>query len=196
MSKKKKIVGIGYILAGGKSSRMGTDKGFLVLNGKAIVQHVIEQIQPALDKVIIVSDNPHYQKFGLEIIGDLIKNIGPAGGIYSALNHASSNQIFIVSCDVPFINSAAVNFMIEASKQSQITLPQHENKIEPLFGIYSKQCLPQWKKNIQQGIIKLQSLVSQFDLLKVNVDNNTLFDKSFFSNINTKTDFENAIHEI
>lgn len=196
MSGAEKIFVTGYILAGGKSSRMGTDKGLLMLNGKAIVQHVIDQIQPTVDKVIIVSDNPHYQKFGLDMIGDLIKDIGPAGGIYSALSHTNSNQIFAVSCDMPFINSAAVRFMIEAAKKSQITLPQHKNKIEPLFGVYSKQCLLQWEKMIRQGTIKLQSLVSQFELLKVNVEKNELFNNLFFSNINTKIDFENAIQEI
>lgn len=196
MSRAEKYFVNGYILAGGKSSRMGTDKGLMMLNGKATVQHVIEQMQPAVDKVIIVSNNPDYKKFGLEVIGDLIKDIGPAGGIYSALSHANSNYVFIMSCDMPFINSGAIKLLIEKSNQLQITLPEYENRIEPLFGVYSKECLPQLEKLIHQGTIKLQDLVSQFELLKVNVDNNELFHESFFMNINTKEDFENALQQI
>jgi molybdopterin-guanine dinucleotide biosynthesis protein A len=182
----------GYILAGGKSSRMGTDKGLLLFEGKAMVQYVIEQLQPLFSKLVIVSNNPEYEKFGLEVIPDLIKDIGPAGGIYTALKHSEAKLNFIVSCDMPFVTKEAIGFIIKNTSESQIVLLENQGKIEPLFGIYAKNCEDIWFELIQQNTIKLQKMVSYFKLKTIPVENNEIFKESFFKNINTKEDFKNA----
>src|SRR6478736_747967 len=117
-----------YILAGGKSSRMGTDKGLILLKDKSIIEYVIEIVKPLFKKVFIVSTNSDYSKFGLELIPDLIKEIGPAGGILTAMDHCETEIFFVVSCDMPFISSAAVEFLISESQQYQITVPIHLQK--------------------------------------------------------------------
>jgi molybdopterin-guanine dinucleotide biosynthesis protein A len=182
----------GYILAGGKSSRMGTDKGLLLIEGKAMIEYVIEQMQPLFGKLVIVSNNPEYEKFGLEVIPDLIKEIGPAGGIYTALNHSEAKMNFIVSCDMPFVTAAAIEFVIKNSEESQIVLLENKGKLEPLFGAYSKDCEQKWLQLIQQEKVKLQDMVLHFKLEKIPVENNEIFKDSFFKNINTKADFNNA----
>jgi len=182
----------GYILAGGKSSRMGTDKGLLLFEGKAMIQYVIEQMQAVFSKLVLVSNNPEYEKFGLEVIPDLIKDSGPAGGIYTALKHSKAKLNFMVSCDMPFITKEAIAFIIENTNESQIVLLENQGKIEPLFGIYSKDCENIWLELIQQNTIKLQKMVSHFNLKTIPVENNEIFKKSFFNNINTKEDFDNA----
>ncbi|MEX2564732.1 MAG: molybdenum cofactor guanylyltransferase [Cyclobacteriaceae bacterium] len=144
----------GYILAGGKSSRMGEDKGLKLFNGKALVKTVIVQMQLAVDKVVIVSNNKYYQQFGLEVIEDVVKNIGPAGGIYTALQHISTDKNFIVSCDMPFVIAESIAFMLKNSDDSEITMPEMNRKLEPLFGVYSKICLPGWKALIDDDCIK------------------------------------------
>ncbi len=190
MSIKKNING--YILAGGKSSRMGTDKGLLKFNGKPIIQIIVEQLQPAVSNAIIVSKNKAYKKFGLEVIPDLINDKGPAGGIHAALSHTDSDKIFVVSCDMPNITTNAIQYIVEQSFHSQITLPLNDGKVEPLFGIYAKTCLPLWQQLIEQGKIKLQEMVTHFELLKINVENRKLFNAELFSNINDKNDLLNA----
>jgi molybdenum cofactor guanylyltransferase len=184
----------GYILAGGKSSRMGIDKGLMLIDDVAMVQYVIAKLKPVVDKVVIVSNNPEYKIFGLDVLEDLIKDIGPAGGIYTALNHTNTEKNFVVSCDMPFITSGAVCFMIENSSTSEITLPAYNQMIQPLFGIYSKACLPRWKFLIDQGIIKLHDLIRQFNLKKLNIEKNDLFGEKIFLNLNSKTDFENPFN--
>jgi molybdopterin-guanine dinucleotide biosynthesis protein A len=186
----------GYILAGGKSSRMGTDKGLLLFEGKAMIQYVIEQLQPVFDKLVIVSNNPEYEKFGLKVITDSIKDIGPAGGIYTALNHSDTQLNFIVSCDMPFITKEAIEFIIKNTNESQIVLLENQGKLEPLFGIYSKDCEQIWLELIEQNTIKLQKMVSYFKLKTIPVENNEIFKESFFKNINTKEDFNNALNRI
>lgn len=185
-----------YILAGGKSSRMGKDKGFLNFNDKPLVQTIVEQLQPVVNKIIIVSNNPDYEKFGLNVIPDLIKDTGPAGGIHAALTNAQSEQIFIVSCDMPFITIPSAAYMMKQAAHSQIALPLYHGKIQPLFGVYSRQCLAKWKQLIEQGIIKLQEMVTHFDLLKIDIENNKLFNDLLFTNINDINDYNNALKQL
>lgn len=185
-----------YILAGGKSSRMGTDKGLLLFEGKAMIQYVIDQMQPVFDNLIIVSNNQEYEKFGLEVIPDLIKHIGPAGGIYTALKHSETKLNFIVSCDMPFVTKEAIQFVFKNRTESQIVLLENQGKIEPLFGIYAKDCEAVWLELIHQNTIKLQDMVLHFKLKTIPVENNEIFTKYFFKNINTKEDFDNALNRI
>jgi molybdopterin-guanine dinucleotide biosynthesis protein A len=186
----------GYILAGGKSSRMGTDKGLLLFEGKPMIQYVIEQMQPIFDKLVIVSNNPEYEKFGLEVIPDLIKDIGPAGGIYTALHHSEAKMNFMVSCDMPFVTQEAIAFIVKNAVENQIVLLENQGKLEPLFGLYAKDCEAVWLQLIQQKTIKLQDMVSYFKLKIIPIENNEIFTASFFKNINTKEDFNNALNRI
>ena len=195
MIKIKKNIN-GYILAGGKSSRMGTDKGLLHFHGKPIVQTIIDQILPTVNKTVIVSNNAEYEKFGLEVFADLITDVGPAGGIHAAMTHTDSEQILVVSCDMPYITTDAIQYMIEQASQSQITLPLNREKIEPLFGVYSKKCLPLWQQLIEQGMIKLQEMVTHFELLKINIETNELFNDLLFLNINDKNDLQRALKKL
>ena len=132
----------------------------------------------------------------MQVIGDLIKNIGPAGGIHGALSNAQTAQIFIVSCDMPFITAHAAKYIMQHAAYSQITLPLYHGKIQPLFGVYSRQCLPKWNQLIQQRIIKLQEMIMHFDLLKIDTQKNELFVDLLFTNINDKNDFNRALKQL
>ena len=182
----------GYILAGGKSSRMGSDKGLMLLDGKPLILPIIEQLKPAVDKLVIVSNNQAYAALGHELITDIVKDIGPAGGIYSALSHSKTDKNFILSCDMPFVTTAAIEFIIRQPSSSQIVLPVHNGQMEPMFGLYSRSCLTQWHALIQQGFLKLQEMVGRFDLLKLEVSDNPVFANNLFVNINTPEDFKKA----
>ena len=182
-----------YILAGGKSSRIGKDKGLLELQNKLLVEHVVERLKPAVNKLFIVTSNSEYKKFGYELVEDKIKNAGPSAGIQSALLHTDQKKIFVVSCDMPFVKSAALKYLLSVSETYEITVPMFKEKLEPLFGIYSKSCLPRWEELMQSGTLKLQSLIEQFNFQKIKVDSNPLFDDIMFTNLNTQTDFMNAL---
>lgn len=191
---EEEIKGIdGYILAGGKSSRMGTDKGLLSFHGEPLVSGIIKQISPAVQEVFIVSNNAEYNKFGCDVIPDMIHDIGPAGGIHAALLHTDKPQVFVLSCDMPFVTPEAIKYIIQQSTHPQITLPLHKGKIQPLFGVYSKNCLLKWRQIIEEGIFKLQEMVTHFDLLKINTENNDSFNDSVFTNVNDKDSFEKAL---
>ncbi len=183
-----------YILAGGNSSRMGTDKGMMLLNGKPIVQYVLEQLQLTFKNVSIVSNNPEYEMFGVEVIPDIITGVGPAGGVFAALNHSDKAYNFIVGCDMPFITTSIIDLVLNEVANADIVLPLISGRLEPLFGIYSKSCIQIWHGLINQKIIKLQDMVSYFNLKKIDLDRLGQYNDIFLTNINTRADLEKAIN--
>ena len=78
-----------FILAGGKSRRMGTDKGIISFNGKAMVQYSIDKANQLSDRVTIISNNLAYKEFGVSVVKDIVPNIGPIGGVYTCLLYTS-----------------------------------------------------------------------------------------------------------
>ena len=186
----------GYILAGGRSSRMGEDKGLILLNRKPIISYVINQLKPAVDKIIIVSNNIDYAQFGYEVITDTIKNIGPSAGILAALNHTDTEKNLIVSCDMPFITTDTIECIINKSNDYQIAVPIYKDKYEPMFAVYSKECIGKWEDLIMHGTYKMIDIINHFGVLKLNVDNNQEFNDSIFININTKDDYQKALDKL
>ena len=137
MITKKPITGI--ILAGGKSSRMGSDKGFLMLNSKAFVQYSIDALKPLVSEIIIVSDNPNYDNFGLKRVNDIIKEAGPVSGICSGLEASKSDYNLILSCDIPLITTAVLKKLIDAKDDtSEIIQIETNGKTIPLIALYKK----------------------------------------------------------
>ena len=92
-----------FILAGGKSSRMGMDKGTMDFNGIAMVDRVIRVCKSVFSCATVVANSAQYFQYGLPVIKDVIPNLGPVGGIYTSLLHSTSEWIFVVSCDMPFV---------------------------------------------------------------------------------------------
>ncbi|MGC1205970.1 MAG: molybdenum cofactor guanylyltransferase [Flavobacteriaceae bacterium] len=138
MIQKKNITGI--ILAGGKSSRMATDKGFLLLNGKPFVQYSIDALKPLVSEIMIVSDNQDYDIFGLKRINDITKNAGPVAGIYSGLEASSNEYNLILSCDIPLISSEILQQLIDnIDNESQIIQVESQGKSMPLIALYKKE---------------------------------------------------------
>ncbi len=181
-----------YVLAGGKSSRMGADKGLILLNDKPMIQYVIEQLKPLCKNIFIVTNNSEYKKLGFECIEDEIKNIGPAGGIFSALNHTNTPHNFVVSCDMPFIRTKGIEYIMMHSLDHEITIPVFKNHLQPMCGVYNKNILDKWQSLILKDERKLQSMVKLFLLKQLELDYNILFDANFFKNINTPEELKDA----
>ncbi|WP_052143582.1 molybdenum cofactor guanylyltransferase [Wocania ichthyoenteri] len=137
MVNKKDITGI--ILAGGKSSRMGTDKSFLMLNEKPFIQYSIEALKPLVSEIIIVSDNQNYDAFGFKRVNDITKNAGPIAGICSGLEASSTTYNLILSCDIPLINSEILKKLIHAvDDDSEIIQIENQGKTMPLIALYKR----------------------------------------------------------
>ncbi|NLV69063.1 MAG: molybdenum cofactor guanylyltransferase, partial [Spirochaetes bacterium] len=102
----------GCIIAGGKSGRFGSDKSLHVFNGKPLVRHVYDAVHPVIDKIFIAANDPEKFAFmGLEVVPDIIPDLGPLGGIYTALETFELKRVFVLPCDMPYLSSELISFM-------------------------------------------------------------------------------------
>lgn len=188
---KKNISGI--VLAGGKSSRMGTDKGLLELNGKTFIEHVLSALIPVVDTVFIIANNGSYHKFGYPVYEDIIKDCGPMGGIYTGLVKSTTSKNIIVSCDIPFITTKTLSDIILGAGNAEIAVPEHGGKLEPLCAIYTKGCIERFGQLLEKKEWKMQEALKYFNTTKVQFPEKKEFEKNFI-NINTPQEFINQIN--
>ena len=179
----------GIILSGGKSTRMGTDKGLIPFNGKPMIETVIDHMLPLCNQLLISTNNQEYQKFGFEMIADDYENMGPIAGILSSFPHAKNERILLISCDLPNASTSFLAQLIFLAKDFDITLPVSDGLTQPLCGVYSKKIIDQLKLLVLNGETKLQNLVRNFNLRIIEKKDCGDFDlKIELANMNTKTD--------
>ncbi|MDI6767277.1 MAG: molybdenum cofactor guanylyltransferase [Bacteroidota bacterium] len=142
---------VGVILAGGKSSRMGQNKAMLEFRGKPFIQHIAETLKEIFEEVIIISDDTEAYKFlYLPVYVDVYKNCGPLGGIHSAFINSNTENIFVASCDLPFINFDVVRFLIDHHSHNEVTVFSVDQQIQPLFGLYNRSCFLELENHLKQ----------------------------------------------
>lgn len=181
MTDKKNITGI--ILAGGKSSRMGTDKGFLKLNNKLFIEHIIDALKPLVSNVIIVSNLKSYDIFGLQRINDDIENAGPLAGIYSGLKASKTELNLVLSCDVPLINKKNLQQLLDAAEEAiDIVQIESQGQQMPLIALYKKQCESIFHKLLLNDERRLHQAVSACNSKSISLNPE---DDIYTTNINT-----------
>ena len=163
ISSSKDITGI--ILAGGKSLRYGRNKALVEVDGTRLIERVISVMQPLFETLIIITNTPReYDYLQLPMHEDVIKGLGPVGGVYTGLETISSESGFFVACDMPFLQSDLIHHMVEIKGDFDAVVPKVDWKIEPLHAIYTRNCLPVIKKLIDaQGY----QIIKFFDNIRV-----------------------------
>lgn len=186
MPTKQHITGV--ILAGGKNTRMGSDKGLLQVGGKSIMERQIAVLQPLVKEIIIIHNGDNYTQLGHQIHIDIIPDCGPMGGIYTALMVSQTPKIFVLSCDMPFVSPELIKMIIEEAENYDIAIPRHGNKLEPLYAIYDQSCLGTLKKLLDQRALKMMDALQFFKVKEIRVPDKILVTQPFI-NINTPEDY-------
>lgn len=178
----------GIILAGGKSSRMGTTKGLLDLQGKTFIAHCLQALQPLVEDLYIVSDDPIYDPYPATRIEDIWKDCGPLGGLYSGLSETKSEYNIVLSCDVPFVNSTVLNLLVNAiDKDFDVVQLQSEGRSHPLIGIYHKNCSTHFKEVLESGERRLIVALESLRVKTIPLDTQLA---PLVRNINTQTEYQ------
>jgi len=181
MGSKRNITGI--ILAGGKSSRMGRDKGFVLFKGKLFIQHILEAMSPLVDNIIIVSDNTDYDAFNVTRTNDDIKNAGPLAGLYSGLNHTKTELNLVLSCDVPLITTEVLKKLVDAiSIDTEIIQLKSNNRTMPLLAVYHKKCAATFLKLLKNDERRMTTAINNFKVKTIILETDL---KQYTANINT-----------
>ena len=181
---------LGVILSGGKSSRMGTDKGLLEYQGKPMVEYSIELLKSYCDELVISTNSLDYLEFGYQTIPDLIPDIGPIGGMFSVMTMLKADYYFFVSCDIPHSNNKLVSELLMHKGKAKAVVPRHsEGKIEPLYGVYSYEVLAIVKNQIEKENYKLMNLLEACETFYYDVLDEFMRENPvLFKNINNPKD--------
>lgn len=186
---KKHITGI--VLAGGKSKRMGSDKGFVLYNGKPFIQHSIDALEPLVSEIIIVSNNPEYDIFKKKRVADIIPDAGPLAGLYTGLHHSKTEDNLVLSCDVPLINTIVLKELINHSHEADIVQIESQDRKMPLIALYKKKCKDQCLSLLEQGERRLRVLVAQSNTKTIRL-NKIL--EGYTKNVNTPIELKDIIN--
>lgn len=185
------------ILAGGKSSRIGSDKdkAILKLNGKHLIDIVISKLKRIVgDNIIIVGPPEKYPSYK-QVVPDLFNQRGLLVGLYSGLKSSASRYNLVVGCDMPFLKVELLQYMRDKMDSNDIIIPRYaKSYIEPLCAIYSKDCLSVMERNIEAGILSIRRIfpylkvryIEEKEIKRVDSELNSFF------NINYKEDFIRA----
>ncbi len=176
------------ILAGGKSSRMRTDKGFVNYKNKPFVQRIIETVVPLVSETIIISNNPNYDIFGLKRYPDLIENAGPLAGIYTGLHYSKTENNLVISCDVPLINSEILERLTrDNSDEFEVVQLESQGKEMPLIARYKKSCENTFLELLNQGERRVRKALKSCSVKTITVKQ---ANEKLTANINTKNDLK------
>ncbi len=175
----------GIILAGGKSTRMGSDKGLLSIHGKTFVEMILDKLSPLVSKVMISANNKTYGKFGVTVYHDEIKEAGPMGGLFTVLQKVSTDYILIISCDIPFVRTEILEYLLsKVAEGYDAFVPIHRGAAEPLCAVYSKNCLPVLRRQLEKKEFKMKEMFRELKLKYIPVDKIEGVEESLY-NINT-----------
>jgi molybdopterin-guanine dinucleotide biosynthesis protein A len=150
----------GIILAGGQSTRMGTDKALIQINEKTLLENAIDICKPVFSEILVSSNNPDHGKFGAKIIPDEFANCGPLSGIYSCLKKSETDWNFVISVDAAFIELDFIRYLTTQIGDFDAIVPLHDKGKEPLISIYHKNGLIEMQKHLKSGNLKMQNLIN------------------------------------
>lgn len=180
------------ILSGGKNTRMnGKTKAFLNIDGYRFIDNILLASSDYKEKIISCNDISKYLEFkDVKLVVDKFKEIGPIGGIYSALKETTLDEALIVAGDMPFLNKEILNFLGNYKFNEDVLVPVANGKVQPLCSIYKKRVLETILKMIEEKDYKLKNLLNRLNVKYIDIENG-----ENFSNINTVYEYEKILNK-
>lgn len=185
----------GVVLAGGENRRFGgKSKTDILINGKTILVRIFETLGEIFDDIIIVTKNSgNLRESGdYRIVKDILAKAGPLGGLYSGIKASAKEAVFVVGCDMPFLNRQLISKQIDLflDNKCDAVIPLFNGNPEPLHSVYAVSILPVIERILDKNTD--YSMMNFISLIRVNylkVENSSGEAKSFI-NINSPSDLE------
>ena len=193
---------LGIVLAGGRSQRFGEDKSQVKLDGKILIDHILNEIRDGFKEILIVSNNKIKFKHSdnISMIRDLKKDQGPLGGILSAMKWIKEKKkdykwISTFPVDTPFFKKEILqNFLHEINfEESNLFFIKSNNTRHNIFGIWSIDLMEKLEEDLNNGERKVELWANSVGVKVINME---FINEDPFFNINTKDDLEKAKEKI
>jgi len=182
-----------FVLAGGKSTRMGSDKAFLAWEDGTLLSHALKLAAAVTSEVRIVGDRHKFVGFGT-LIEDIYRDHGPLGGIHAALSGTKTDLNLMLAVDLPLIEPQFLQFMVGLARDTDavVTVPHAEGVSQPLCAIYRPEFLPPAAEALQAGRNKVDALFGRIKTRMIESDEFTRagFSVAMFRNLNTPQEWQ------
>jgi molybdopterin-guanine dinucleotide biosynthesis protein A len=183
---------MGFILAGGQGSRMGTDKAFLNFGGCTLLERAITVLRPVCD-VVIVGDPAKFSDYG-SVIEDAYPGCGPLAGIHSALTHSSADLNLVLAVDMPLVSTDLLAFLFAsaASTSALVTVPHSARGFQPLCAVYRRPFATVADQALKAGKNKIDALFAAIPIRVIEGEELAFagFSDQVFLNLNTPEDLQ------
>ncbi len=186
----------GFVTAGGKSSRMRQDKAWLDLNGRTMIERVIDAVRPVATTVSIIANDDRYRQLGFPVFPDTHAGLGPLEAIRTALLNSRSPTVLLAGCDIPFISTELFRYLIGARAAHQAVVPVgKDGRLQPLSALYSTDALAHVNRLIERRELKVSRLFDLVPARFVAYEEIRHLPRAelFFENINTPEEYARAL---
>ena len=185
------------IIAGGQSRRMGRDKAFVELGGSALIERVIQRSADLgqAETILITNKPADYAHLGLPMYRDALPDKGSLGGIYTALLQARCPAVLVLACDMPFVNTDLLRFMIaQLDAATDIVVPRVDAYPQALHAIYRQTCIKPIRAQLEANRLKIIRFYDQMRVRYLDEADYAEIDPagSSFANLNTPAELEQA----
>jgi len=182
---------MGFLLAGGKSSRMGADKAFLDFAGQTLLDRALTVMSEVCGSVSIVGDPAKFAKYG-SVVADIFSGCGPLAGIHAALVNSPAELNLMLAVDMPFVSRELLAFLFAAAEDNDaiITVPRDGKGLQPLCAVYRRGFSAIAEEALRAGKYKIDAAFSSVSIRVI--DEGELaaagFSEQSFFNVNTPRD--------
>ncbi len=184
-----------FILAGGKSTRMGTDKAFVTFNGRTLLERACALARSVAADVRIVGDPAKFAEFH-PVVEDIFPGCGPLGGIHASLRASSSDLNLMLAVDMPLVTTGLLDYLIERARDSPatVTVPRSATGFEPLCAVYRRAFADAAQHALEQGRHKIDALFTGESTQVISEDDlkGKGFSAETFRNVNTPEELAEA----
>lgn len=178
----------GFVLTGGKSSRMGSDKALLAFRGKPLAAYVAEVVASVCGRVVLIGSIERYGGLGYPVWEDRLPGCGPLGGIVTALEKTEADLNMVVACDMPGITAEFLAGLFESAAGVDAVIPRApDGRWNPLCAVYHRRAYPSIEEAFGRGVRKVAAALEGLNVRLVDVT-----DSAPLHNVNTPEDWRTA----
>ena len=199
MTQKSHLSRMGFILTGGRSSRMGTDKAFLKVGNRTLLECAISVIRSVCPDVAIVGDRNKFSAYGT-VIEDVYRGAGPLAGIHASLQHSSADLNLVIAVDLPLVSTELLGFLFATAETTDavVTVPRTASGLQPLCAVYRLAFRTAADAALKAGKNKIDALFA--GVATRIIDESELrtagFSEKVFSNLNTPEDVQAVMPDL
>jgi molybdenum cofactor guanylyltransferase len=184
------------VLAGGRSSRMGTPKALLLFDDTPLIAHVVATLRRRFAEIAVVAaPGQSLPSLPATLVRDEVEYQGPVAGIYYGLRAVAGEVSFVTSCDSAFLNLDLISYLVSLIPEHDVVVPHWEGRYQPLHAIYRRSVLPHLAGQLARGELRPVYLFDHVRTRRVDEEDLRRFDPdgSSFFNMNTPADYAEAL---